>query len=57
MKKEAHLPADLWPEINRAVIYLYNKIPHYIFYWKTFYKRFHMFLVIKDNIVVDYKKS
>ena len=32
IKKKAHLPADLWPEINRAAVYLYNKISRYIFY-------------------------
>ena len=57
IKKEAYLLADLQPEINYIIIYLYNRIFCYIFYQKIFYKRFYIFLIIRDSIVVDYKKS
>jgi hypothetical protein len=56
MREGAKLPAALWPEINRAAVYLQNRTPCYNYNWKTPYERFHTYLAYRDGVVVDHKK-
>ena len=51
----ARLPEELWPEITKAVVYLYNKCPKYIYNWKTPYNRFYTYLAYRNGIVVEDK--
>lgn len=41
MRTGAKLPHQLWPEIGRTAVYLYNRTPSYRFKWRTPYDRFH----------------
>ena len=50
------MPAALWPEINRAAVYLQNRTPSYTYNWKTPYERFHTYLAYRDGVVVGHKK-
>jgi hypothetical protein len=36
----ANLSWQLWPEITRAAVYLYNRTPNYANHWKTPYEIF-----------------
>jgi len=56
MRAGAKLPAVLWPEISKAVVYLYNRIPRYGYNWRTSYDRFHTYLAYRDGIVVETRK-
>ena len=56
MREGAKLPATLWPEINRAAVYLLNRTPRYIYNWKSPYERFHTYLAFRDGIVVEHRK-
>ena len=56
MREGAKLPAFLWPEINRAAVYLLNRTPRYIYNWKSPYERFHTYLAFRDGIVVEHRK-
>jgi transposase InsO family protein len=40
MRLDANLPWELWPEITRAAVYLYNRTPNYVNQWKTPYEVF-----------------
>jgi hypothetical protein len=37
MRNGARLPSFLWPEIQRAAVYLHNCTPCYLYNWKTPY--------------------
>jgi len=56
MRAGAKLPAELWPEISKAAVYLYNRTPRYNYNWKTPYDRFHTFVAHRDGSVVDDRK-
>lgn len=56
MRAGANLPAELWPEIAKAAVYLYNRTPKYGYNWKTPYDRFHTYIAHKDGTVVDDRK-
>ena len=56
MRRAAKLPAGLWPEIDRAAVYLHNRTPRYIYNWKSPYERFHTYLAFRDGIVVESRK-
>jgi Reverse transcriptase (RNA-dependent DNA polymerase)/GAG-pre-integrase domain len=56
MREGAKLPGALWPEINRAAVYLHNRTPRYIYNWKSPYERFHTYLAFRDGIVVEHRK-
>jgi len=56
MRVGAKLLAELWPEISKAVVYLYNRTPRYDYNWKTPYDRFHTFIAYRDGTVVDDRK-
>jgi hypothetical protein len=40
IRLDANLPWDLWPEITRAAVYLYNRTPNYPNKWKSPYEIF-----------------
>ena len=50
MRHTAKLPAGLWPEIDRAAVYLHNRTPRYNYNWKSPYDRFHTYLAHRDGI-------
>ena len=56
MRAGAKLPAELWPEISRAAVYLYNRTPRYGYTWKTPYDRFHTYIAHRDGSVVEDRK-
>ncbi|KAF6518369.1 hypothetical protein HZS61_002447 [Fusarium oxysporum f. sp. conglutinans] len=56
MRAGARLPEDLWVEIYRAAVYLYNRTPRYTHNWRTPYDKFHTFLAHRDGIVVEDRK-
>ncbi|KAE8548973.1 hypothetical protein EYB25_009356 [Talaromyces marneffei] len=56
MRKGARLPFDLWPEIIRAAVYLYNWTPRYASNWKTPYDRFTTHAAWKNGIVIENQK-
>ncbi|KAL3704530.1 hypothetical protein TMatcc_008201 [Talaromyces marneffei ATCC 18224] len=56
MRKGARLPFDLWPEIVRAAVYLYNRTPRYASNWKTPYDRFTTHAAWKSGIVIENQK-
>lgn len=56
MRSGAKLPAFLWPEINRAAVYLYNRTPHYQANWKTPIDRFHTYIAHSEGIVTEDRK-
>jgi len=56
MRAGARLPEDLWVEIYRAAVYLYNRTPRYTHNWRTPYDKFHTFLAHRDGIVVENRK-
>jgi hypothetical protein len=56
MRIGAKLPYALWPEVNRAAVYLYNRSPRCSSKWITPYDAFHTFLAQRDKISLDPKK-
>ena len=56
MRQAAKLPAALWPEIDRAAVYLHNRTPRYQYNWKSPYDRFHTYLAHRDGVVVPDRK-
>ena len=38
MRASSKFPSFLWPEIIRAAVYLYNRMPKYIYNWKSLYE-------------------
>jgi hypothetical protein len=52
----AKLPAALWPEIDRAAVYLHNRTPRYQYNLKSPYDRFHTYLAHRDGVVVPDRK-
>ena len=52
MRTGARLPEELWPEITKAAVYLYNKCPKYTYNWKTSYNRFYTYLTYRNGIIV-----
>lgn len=39
LRASSKLPQDLWPEINRVAVYLYNLTLRYDYNWKSPYER------------------
>jgi len=56
MRVGTKLLALLWPEISRAIVYLYNKTPRFDYNWKTPYDRFHTFMAHRDSVILDDRK-
>jgi hypothetical protein len=51
MRLDANLSWELWPEITRAAVYLYNRTPNYINNWKTPYETFFTRIAFANGIV------
>ena len=56
MRLDANLPWELWPEITRAAVYLYNRTPNYSNHWKSPYKVFFTFAALRNGIVTTPRK-
>lgn len=56
MRQAAKLPAALWPEIDRAAVYLHNRTPRYNYNWKSPYDRFYTYLANRDGVVAPDRK-
>jgi hypothetical protein len=56
MRQAAKLPAALWPEIDRAAVYLHNRTPRYNYNWKSPYDLFHTYLSHRAGVVVHDRK-
>ena len=53
MRAGVRLLEELWPEITKVVVYLYNRCSKYIYNWKTSYDRFYTYLVYRNGIVME----
>jgi hypothetical protein len=51
MRLDANLLRDLWPEIVRTAVYLYNRTPRYSNQWKTPYESFFTRVAYQNGIV------
>ena len=56
MRLDANLPWQLWPEITRAAVYLYNRTPNYSNHWKSLYEVFFTFTALQNGIVTTPRK-
>lgn len=56
MRLDANLPWELWPEITRAAVYLYNRTPNYSNCWTTPYERFFTRVAALNGIVTGPRK-
>ena len=56
IRLDANLPWDLWPEITRAAVYLYNRTPNYPNKWKTPYEIFFTRAAAMNGIVTGPRK-
>jgi hypothetical protein len=56
MRLGANLSWELWPEITRAAVYLYNRTPNYINNWKTPYEIFFTHIAFSNGIVTSLQK-
>jgi hypothetical protein len=51
IRLDANLPWELWPEITRAAVYLYNRTPNYPNNWKSPYEVFFTRAAAMNGIV------
>ncbi|KAK1912632.1 hypothetical protein P3342_004568 [Pyrenophora teres f. teres] len=56
MRLDANLSWELWPEILRAAVYLYNRTPNYNNHWKTLYEVFFTRVAFSNGIVTSLRK-
>ncbi|KAE8548982.1 hypothetical protein EYB25_009365 [Talaromyces marneffei] len=56
MRASARFPRDLWPEICRAAVYLYNLSPRYGSQWKTPFDVFHTQVALMNGISIKDQK-
>ncbi|KAI0568257.1 polyprotein, partial [Pyrenophora tritici-repentis] len=56
MRLDANLSWELWPEITRAAVYLYNRTPNYNNHWKTPYEVFFTRVAFSNGIVTSLRK-
>jgi hypothetical protein len=56
IRLDANLPWELWPEITRAAVYLYNRTPNYPNKWKTPYEIFFTRTAAMNGIVTGPRK-
>jgi hypothetical protein len=56
MRLDANLLWELWPEITRAGVYLYNWTPNYINNWKTPYEIFFTHTAFNNGVVTSIRK-
>jgi hypothetical protein len=51
MRLDSTLPWDMWPEITRAAVYLYNRTPRYINNWKSPHQIFFTHVAFQNGAV------
>jgi hypothetical protein len=56
MRLDANLPWELWPEITRAAVYLYNRTPRYLNKWKSPYEVYFTHAALQDGRVTTPRK-
>jgi hypothetical protein len=56
MRLDANLSWELWPEVTRAAVYLYNRTPNYSNNWKTPYEIFFTRVAFSNGIVTSLRK-
>jgi hypothetical protein len=56
MRLDANLSWELWPEVTRAAVYLYNRTPNYANSWKTPYEIFFTRVAFSNGIVTSLRK-
>ena len=56
MRLDANLSWELWPEVTRAAVYLYNRTPNYAINWKTPYEIFFTRVAFSNGIVTSLRK-
>jgi hypothetical protein len=56
MRLDANLSWELWPEITRAAVYLYNRTPNYNNNWRTPYELFFTRIALSNGIVTSLRK-
>ncbi|HEY9845481.1 MAG TPA: hypothetical protein V6D03_04725, partial [Candidatus Caenarcaniphilales bacterium] len=56
MRLDANLSWELWPEVTRAAVYLYNRTPNYANNWKTPYEVFFTRVALNNGIVTSIRK-
>lgn len=56
MRLDANLSWELWPEVTRSAVYLYNRTPNYTNNWKTPYEIFFTRVAFSNGIVTSLRK-
>ena len=56
MRLDANLSWELWPEVTRAAVYLYNRTPNYVNNWKTPYEIFFTRVAFSNGIVTSLRR-
>ena len=56
MRLDANLPWEMWPEITRAAVYLYNRTPNYANRWRTPYEVFFTTVAFQNGTVTAPRK-
>lgn len=53
MRLDSNLPWQMWPEITRAAIYLYNRTPNYANRWQSPYEVFFTTVAFQNGVVTQ----
>ena len=56
MRLDANLPWEMWPEVTRAAVYLYNRTPNYKNQWRSPYEVFFTTVALLNGIVTQPRK-
>jgi hypothetical protein len=56
MRLDANLPWELWPEVVRSAVYLYNRTPRYSNHWRSPYEDFFTRVAYQIGVVTSPRK-
>lgn len=56
MRLDSNLTWQMWPEITRAAVYLYNRTPNYANQWRSPYEVFFTTIAFQNGVVTQPKK-
>lgn len=56
MRLDANLPWELWPEVVRSAVYLYNRTPRYSSRWRSPYEEFFTRVAYQLGVVASHRK-
>ncbi|KAK1911276.1 hypothetical protein P3342_012575 [Pyrenophora teres f. teres] len=56
MRLDANLPWELWPEVVRSAVYLYNRTPRYSNRWRSPYEEFFTRVTYQIGVVTSPRK-